>query len=420
MLLATASNAQAFHQRRPNDYTRATDDNVVTRLNQQLAAGELQLDTETGTSRGRLRALLKALHIPESSQTLVFSKTSLQRHRISPQNPRALYSNADAYVGWIPGAASLEIAVGDDQLGLAFYSMPQDPALPARFTRDDSCLNCHASSRTLDEPGLLLRSVFVDQEGDAIATAGETDMNFRSPIGERWGGWLVTGQFEGSHRGNHHAIRNDDGQWHVPARPAPDLHTFADNFDASRYLRPTSDIGALLALEQQVTVHNLLIRAAHQMRYLIEKDRVVNELLGDQGLRPSTERIADGLAKQIAAALLLDGEAPLAEHHAASNAEFARDFAALWPKDQEGVQLGELDLTQRTFRLPMSPMIHAKAFQRLPVELRQRVLLRLEVAIERGVPPGDVQLDRATRAILAKHLRQTLADWPAPQPRRHQ
>src|SRR5690606_33770798 len=110
------------------------------------------------------------------------------------------------------------------------------------------------------------------------------------------GGWLVTGQFEGKHRGNHIAKKNDDGQWHVPPQPAPDLHAFASEFDADRYPRPTSDIGALLALEQQVTVHNLLVRASHQMRYLIDKDRVVNELLGDEGLRESTQRIADTLA----------------------------------------------------------------------------------------------------------------------------
>ena len=125
-------------------------------------------------------------------------------------------------------------------------------------------------------------------------------------------------------------------------------------------------------------------------------------------------------AKEIAAALLLEGEAPLAPHRARSNPEFAQDFAAMWPTDQDGVQLGKLDLSQRTFELPLSPMIHSPAFQRLPEPLRQRVLVRLQVAIERGVPPGDVQLDRATRAILSKHLRLTMPEWPPQRPRRHQ
>ena len=425
LLVAQGLAAQAFHTRRPNNYSRTADDNAVTRLNERLARGELRLDDDTNSASGRLRALLKALQVPESSQTLVFSKTSLQRHRVSPQNPRALYFNQDVYVGWIPGAASIEITAGDPNLGLAFYSLPQDPAQPAKLTRDDSCLRCHATSRTLDEPGLLLRSVFPDSDGDPIPSAGETDMNFRSPIEERWGGWLVTGQFEGTHRGNNTATKNANGSWTVQPRPAADLSAFRKDFRPGRYLQPTSDIGALLALEQQVTVHNLLVRATHQMRYLRDKDRTLNQLLeqpsdGEATMRPSTMRIADTLAKEIARALLLDGEASLAKHRAKSEPAFARDFASMWPKDTRGMQLGVLDLAERVFVMPLSPMIHAPAFRRLPEELRHRVLTRLQVAIERGVPPGNVKMDRATRSQLANHLRETIPDWPLPRTRRHQ
>jgi len=431
VLLVTVAGlrAQSFHLRRPNYYTRTADDNVATELNRRLAAGEVELEWEA--SRGRLRALLAALAVPESSQTLVFSKTSLQRHRISPKNPRALFFNGDVYIGWIPGAKSLEVAVGDPKLGLAFYTMPQDPEKPPQLIRDDSCLRCHATSRTHDEPGLLLRSVYPDSEGDPIPSAGETNMEFRSPIVERWGGWLVTGQFEGDHRGNGTAVRTTRGNWTVKPRPAKDLTAFADDFQANRYLRPTSDIGALLALEQQATVHNLLIRAAHQMRYLIAKDQVMQELFekrspddaeptGKVQWSDSTKRIAGTLANEITAALLLDGEAPLEVHRAKSHPEFARDFAALWHQDESDVQLGVLELSQRTFTLPLSPMIHSLAFQRLPDELRQRVLLRMQVAIERGVPPGNVRMSKAVRTTLTRYLRGTVAEWPAPIVRRHQ
>ncbi|MCA8952994.1 MAG: hypothetical protein KDE27_26015 [Planctomycetes bacterium] len=164
--------AQHFALRHPVDYHTALDDNAATALNRRLVAGELTLDP-AGPS-GRLRALLAALGIPESSQVLVFSKTSLQRHRISPRSPRALYFGRDAYVGWVPGAAALEVAVSDPMLGLVFYTVPQRPDVEPRLRRDDSCLSCHASSRTDDEPGLLLRSVFPDAQGDPIASAGET------------------------------------------------------------------------------------------------------------------------------------------------------------------------------------------------------------------------------------------------------
>ena len=415
--------AQAFHQRRPNSYKQTAADNAVTELNQRLQSGGLELEWEP--VRGRLRALLSALGVPASSQTLVFSKTSLQRHRISPKNPRALYFNDDVYVGWIPGAASLEVAVGDPKLGLAFYSLPQDPDKPAQLLRDDTCLSCHATSRTLDEPGLLLRSVFPDDQGDPIPSAGESDMDYRSPIAERWGGWLVTGKFEGDHRGNGIATLRDGGGWQVPPRPAQDLRAFEDDFDAARYLKETSDIGALLALEQQVTVHNLLIRAGHQMRYLIEKDRVMQALLQTDRESPSTAssasepsestaRIATTLANQITAAMLLEGEAPLAPHNVQSDPDFAREYAALWTQPQTKSQLGILDLSEHTFTLRLSPMIHSRAFQRLPISLRDRILSRMQVAIERGVPPGDVRMDPATRRTLTLHLRATVPGWPAP------
>ena len=38
-----------------------------------------------------LRSILKILEIPESSQVLVFSNTSLQLSKINPHNPRAIF-----------------------------------------------------------------------------------------------------------------------------------------------------------------------------------------------------------------------------------------------------------------------------------------------------------------------------------------
>ncbi len=406
---ASSANAQGFHLRKPNHYKQTSDDNAITALDRRIAAGELQLPAE-GRS-GRLRALLRALGVPESSQTLVFSKTSLQRHRVSPHNPRALYFGPDVYVGWVPGAAALEVAASDARLGLVFYTVSQDPEVAPRLVRDDSCLSCHATSRTDDEPGLLLRSVFPDENGDPIASAGESAVDLRTPLAERWGGWIVTGQFKGAHRGNGIAVRDERNRWSVPSRPAADLRAFADRFDADDYLAPTSDIGALLALEQQITVHNHLIRAALQMRCLLEGDRVVNDMLGETGIRPQTAAIAADLAKAIAADLLCDGEVSLVEAGAACDATFLRDFAASWPRDAAGRQLGQLDLRERLFVLPLSPMVHSAAFAALPDELRGRVLHRLELAMTRGFLPRGVRIDGPQRELLHALLSATVPGY---------
>src|SRR3954464_4473047 len=80
----------------PIRYTAATPSNAVSRLQERLAAGKTTLRPEQGF--GYLRPVLRELNVPESSQVLVFSKTSLQRQRIGPRTPRAIYFNDDAYV----------------------------------------------------------------------------------------------------------------------------------------------------------------------------------------------------------------------------------------------------------------------------------------------------------------------------------
>lgn len=70
-------------ERAPINYSAATPRNAVTKLRERLATGTAKLDFEP--DHGYLRSLLGVLDIPESSQVLVFSKTSLQRERISPR-----------------------------------------------------------------------------------------------------------------------------------------------------------------------------------------------------------------------------------------------------------------------------------------------------------------------------------------------
>ncbi len=401
--------AQSYHLRRPNQYRQTADDNAVTVLQARLGRGELELPM-AGPS-GRLRALLAALAIPESSQTLVFSKTSLQRHRIAPDSPRALYFGPDAYVGWVPGAAALEVAVGDPRLGMAFYTLAQGGAAPVRFVRDDSCLSCHATSHTHDEPGVVLRSVFVDAGGDPIASAGEVDVSVRTPMAERWGGWYVTGRVGVAHRGNGIAVRDERGGWQVAARTAADLREFAGEFRVADYLVPTSDVGALLALEQQAMVHNLLVRAMLQTRFLLENDRAMQAMLGEEGLREATLDLLDDLAAEVVAALLLAGEATVPEQSLAVAPRFAAEFAAQWPQAVDGVRVGELVGAPRTFALPLSPMVHAPAFARLPDELRHLVLRRLRRALQLGRTPRGVAIDAGQREALDRHLRATLPGY---------
>src|SRR5262249_7080124 len=144
--------------RPPINYSTATPDNLVSRLQKRINAGDVKL--EFADEFGYLPSVLKEFKIPVSSQMLVFSKTSLQRDRISPRTPRALYFNDDMYVGFCRLGELMEVSVSDTKLGTVFYTLHQEPAEKPQFTRHtENCLSCHAS-RHQGIPAHMVRSVF--------------------------------------------------------------------------------------------------------------------------------------------------------------------------------------------------------------------------------------------------------------------
>lgn len=74
----------------PIRYDTAPANNIVSRLERRL--GNDSPLVQATDSKSFLRALLKELSVPESSQVLVFSRTSLQRQKIMPERPRAIFS----------------------------------------------------------------------------------------------------------------------------------------------------------------------------------------------------------------------------------------------------------------------------------------------------------------------------------------
>ena len=130
------------YDREPINYSTATPDNPVADLERAVGNGEAVLEYDE--QFGWLPAILRELDVPQSSQTLVFSKTSLQRHRISPRRPRALYFNDDVYVGYCQSGDVIEVSVSDPQLGAVFYTVDQEDRERPRCARQgDSCLICH-------------------------------------------------------------------------------------------------------------------------------------------------------------------------------------------------------------------------------------------------------------------------------------
>ena len=177
----------------PINYRSENLSDPVARLQKQLDRGEVTLEYEAG--HGYLRSVLRALGIPVSSQTLVFSKTSFQYPKISPERPRALYFNDDVYVGQVHDGMSLEFVSFDPMQGAIFYVLDEHQAERPRFERAElDCVQCHvAASSTRGVPGVMVRSVFTRPSGTQAGGTSAYITGHESPMKERWGGWYVTG-----------------------------------------------------------------------------------------------------------------------------------------------------------------------------------------------------------------------------------
>ncbi|MFT6498136.1 MAG: hypothetical protein ACJAT6_000262, partial [Akkermansiaceae bacterium] len=112
--------AQDFFELPPIKYSETASEDAVAQMAKEIESGDWVVPPSDGKSF--LKAVLKKLDIPEESQVLVFSKTSLQNSLINQRNPRALYFSMDAYVGWMPGG-KVEVIIQDKTLGPVFYTI---------------------------------------------------------------------------------------------------------------------------------------------------------------------------------------------------------------------------------------------------------------------------------------------------------
>jgi hypothetical protein len=363
--------------RPPINYATAAADNAVSRLQARLDRGQVNLAFDA--KFGYLPALLRELRIPQSSQMLAFSKTSLQRNRIAPRTPRALYFGDDVYVGYCQRGKVLEVTAVDPQLGAVFYSLDQEPdAKPVLRRQDDSCLICHGSSQNQGMPGHLARSVYADAAGYPVLSLGTLRVDQTTPLGKRWGGWYVTGTAgKQAHLGN----------LLVQGRSRPEEIDNTDNlnvtdlgkrFRTAAYLTPHSDIVALMVLEHQAELHNRISRANFQTRRALYEEAELNKALGrPAGARSDlTERRIQSACEPLVKYLLFSGEAKLTEPVKGTSG-FAEEFGKRGPRDGKGRSLRELDLRTRLFRYPCSYLIYSEAFEGLPAAAKEYVLQRV-------------------------------------------
>ena len=411
-----SASAQMEFEAAPISYETAEVNTRITQLQAKLDSGEVDLKSDG--PRGYLESVLKLLDVPQQSQVLVFSKTSLQLRRITPDRPRAVYFNDDTYIGYCQQGDVVEVATQDAQQGTIFYTLDQITETPdgkPRFLRDrGQCLTCHASSRTQGVPGLLVRSVYSDGGGHPLLGSGTFSTDHTSPFSQRWGGWYVSGQ-HGSmrHMGNVLAQRKSPETLDREAGAnATDLSQFVS---VKPYLTPHSDLVALMVLEHQVQMHNFITLANFETRSALHHDDIMNDALDrpDDFRSDLTERRIHGVTEKLVRYLLFSKEYPL-EAPVSGTSGFAEEFAARGPRDSKGRSLRDLDLQTRLLKYPCSYLIYSEAFTQLPTEAKTDVLKNLrEVLTGKNSSPEFAHLSAEDRKAIYEILQETLPGLPS-------
>jgi hypothetical protein len=197
----------------------------------------------------------------------------------------------------------------------------------------------------------------------------------------------------------------------LDGRASRELMSVEGLFDADGYRTLSSDIVAHLVFTHQVSMTNLLTRAAWQAR------------VADPTLHPpytaapgEEERIAlmmKGVASEVVDHLLFIDEAALTDR-VRGQSGFAERFSAMGPRARNGRSLYELDLNRRLLKHPCSYLIYSPAFDALPARAKNPIYQRLWEVLSGADRAERYQsaLSRADRQSIVQILRDTKKDLP--------
>jgi hypothetical protein len=390
----------------PINYRTQEVTDPVAKLQKLLERGDVKLDYEP--THGYLKSVLDKLEIPVDTQTLVFSKTSFQYKKISPQAPRALYFNDDVYVGQVHDGKVLEFVSFDPMQGAIFYIMDEHQTDHPVFQRAElDCTQCHIAAGTRGIPGVLLRSIFTNPTGTQAVQTESFITSQQSPLSQRWGGWYVTGTHGAqTHMGNV-VVQDKEHPEQLDRAAGANITDLSKHISTAAYLTGSSDIVAHLVLGHQTQMHNLITLTNYQTRLaLYAAGQPANALTDDQ--RKQYQKPAEELLRY----LLFANEAPL-ESPVKGDSTFTQEFAARGPRDSQGRSLRDFDLHTRIFKYPCSYLIYSQAFDALPEPAKGYVYHRLlEVLTGREQSPDFAKLTGEDRRAILEILLATKPGLP--------
>jgi hypothetical protein len=218
------------------------------------------------------------------------------------------------------------------------------------------------------------------------------------------------------HLGNAFAVDRDDPQ-RVDMEPGANLSRLSPAIASESYLGPTSDIVALMVLEHQTRMHNLITRANYETRQAAHLDQSMNEALdrAKDHVSESTGRRIASVGDALIAGLLFAEEYEL-ESPIKGSSGFAEEFSARGPFDSKHRSFYQLDLNKHLFRFPISYMILSKHFDGLPEPIMSYVQIQLRKLLTMGAkPPKGVRLREEDCLVICEMLRELKPGWLEPQ-----
>jgi hypothetical protein len=199
--------------------------------------------------------------------------------------------------------------------------------------------------------------------------------------------------------------------------PGANLESLSRLVRTTPYLQPTSDLVALMVLEHQSQMHNLITRASFETRRAKHHDAVMNA-----ALKRSVDSVSESTGRRIASAaeklveyLLFADEFRLTSP-VAGVSDFAEEFSIGGPRDSKGRTLRDFDLQTRLFRHPCSFLIYSEAFDAMPEPMLDAVYSRLFAVLDRAVESSSEEdvfshLSVADRTAIREILAETKPEF---------
>jgi hypothetical protein len=178
-----------------------------------------------------------------------------------------------------------------------------------------------------------------------------------------------------------------------------------DQFDTAKYPLPTSDIVALMTLEHQTRMTNLIMGVNRNARAVAAGKMNVEWL--------------ESAVEDLVAYMLFADEAALSSP-VKGVSSYSQTFPQSGPRDRSGRSLRDFDLRTRLFRYPLSYMIYSELFDGMDPGGRARVYRRLFDVLT-GQEQGEKfarlsDLDRRAVLEIVRDTKQNLPDyWQAGQ-----